>query len=89
MSAGKGARRRHADKNGLSACVQEAMEKYFADLDGHATTGIHELVLDQVEKPLFRSVMQHTQGNISQAAQLLGLNRATLRSRLRKHGLDK
>jgi len=81
--------RRASDKSSLSDCVQETMEKYFADLDGHEATEIYGLVLGQVEKPLFRIVMQHTQGNISHAAQLLGLNRATLRSRLQKYGLDK
>jgi Fis family transcriptional regulator len=44
--------------------------------------------MSQVERPLFEIVMENTRGNISRAAQLLGLNRATLRSRLRKYGLD-
>ena len=75
--------------NGLSDCVREVMEQYFRDLDGHDASGIHELVLAQVEKPLFEIVMKHARGNISHASQLLGLNRATLRNRLRKYGLDK
>ena len=75
--------------NGLSDYVKEVMENYFKDLDGHDTTNIHELVLEQVEKPLFETVMQHAEGNISYASYLLGINRATLRNRLKKYGLEK
>ena len=73
----------------LNGCVQEVMEKYFADLDGHEATDIYDLVLTQVEKPLFEVVMKHSRGNISHAAELLGINRATLRNRLKKYGLDR
>ncbi len=89
MNVPEGPRRRGSDKYGLSECVAAAMQKYFADLDGHAATDIYQLVLGQVERPLFEVVMQHTQGNLTQAARLLGLNRATLRARLQKYGLDK
>ena len=89
MNVPKNPKRRKSDKNGLSECVHEVMEKYFADLDGHEATDIYELVLGQVEKPLFEVVIEHTQGNLSRASQLLGLNRGTLRSRLKKYGLDK
>ena len=77
------------DANGLSDCVREAMDKYFTDLDGHEACGLYELVLSQVEKPLFEVVMKNTRGNVSQAALTLGMNRGTLRSRLKKYGLDK
>jgi Fis family transcriptional regulator len=77
------------DANGLSDCVREAMDNYFADLDGHEACDLYELVLSQVEKPLFEVVMKNTRGNVSQAAVTLGMNRGTLRSRLKKYGLDK
>ena len=77
------------DANGLSDCVREAMDNYFADLDGHEACDLYELVLSQVEKPLFEVVMKNTRGNVSQAALTLGMNRGTLRSRLKKYGLDK
>lgn len=77
-----------ADAPCLSDSVRDAMERYFLDLDGHDPGDLYELVLSQVEKPLFEIVMRSTRGNISRAAQLLGLNRATLRSRLRKYGLE-
>ena len=74
--------------SGLSESVKDAIERYFRDLDGHDLGDLYELVLGQVERPLFETVLENTGGNVSQAAQLLGLNRATLRSRLRKYGLD-
>jgi len=71
----------------LSDNVREAMEKYFADLEGHEPSDLYDLFLAQVERPLFEKVMHHTGGNVSRAAQLLGLNRATLRNRLKKYDL--
>jgi Fis family transcriptional regulator len=73
----------------LSDNVRDAMEKYFKDLDGHEPNNLHELVMSQVEKPLIESVIDNARGNISRAAQLLGLNRGTLRNRMQKYGLDK
>lgn len=72
----------------LAENVQRAMENYFEDLDGHEVKNLHALFLEEVEKPFFDVVMKHTQGNITHAAQLLGLNRVTLRNRLKKYGLD-
>lgn len=72
----------------LSESVRRAMEAYFADLDGHDVCDLYDLLLSQVEKPLFEAVMQHTRGNLTRAADLLGLNRGTLRSRLKKYNLD-
>ena len=75
--------------NGLSESVREAIEKYFEDLDGHPSNDLYELVMTQIEKPLFETVMNHTRGNMSKASELLGLNRGTLRNRLIKYGLEK
>ena len=74
-------------KHCLSDNVREAMDAYFVDLDGHETTDLYELFLEQVEKPLFEAVMENTDGNITKASDMLGLNRGTLRTRLRKYGL--
>lgn len=72
----------------LADNVQRAMEAYFEDLDGHEASNLHGLFLEEVEKPFFEVVMKYTQGNITHAAKILGLNRVTLRSRLKKYGLD-
>ncbi len=68
--------------------VARALERYFADLNGEQPSKLYELVLEQVERPLLEVVMRESRGNISRAAQILGLNRATLRSRLIKYGLN-
>ena len=72
----------------LADNVQRAMEAYFDDLDGHEASNLHGLFLEEVEKPFFEVVMKYTQGNITHAAKILGLNRVTLRNRLKKYGLD-
>ena len=79
---------RRKDGTCLSESVRDAMERYFNDLDGHDPGGLYELVLAQVERPLFEIVMKNSRGNISRAAQVLGVNRATLRNRLKKYGLE-
>jgi Fis family transcriptional regulator len=70
--------RRHAER---------ALQDYFAHLDGHPPAGLYDLVLREVEEPLLRAVLDHCGGNQSQAAALLGLNRGTLRKKLRDFGL--
>lgn len=80
---------RSRKKKCLSENVREAMDRYFRDLDGHEPSDLHELIMSQVEKPLIECVMENTRGNVSRAAQLLGLNRATLRNRLQKYDLEK
>lgn len=80
--------RGEAPKKCLADNVQRAMEAYFDDLDGHEASNLHSLFLEEVEKPFFEVVMKYTQGNITHAAKLLGLNRVTLRSRLKKYELD-
>ncbi len=93
MSAVKTARQSKAAMARTSKClgenVKDAMDRYFKDMDGHEPTNLHDLVMSQVEKPLIESVIDNTRGNISRAAQLLGLNRGTLRNRMQKYGLDK
>ncbi|MCY4362748.1 MAG: Fis family transcriptional regulator [Gammaproteobacteria bacterium] len=67
--------------------MEKALENYFRDLDGEEATNLHELVISQVEKPLFRIVLDHHNGNISRTAQALGLNRGTVLGRLKKYGV--
>lgn len=71
----------------LAQCVEDAMERYFILLDGHDTTGLYDLVMREVEAPMFRAVMAHTRNNQSKAAELLGLNRGTLRKKLKLYDL--
>jgi Fis family transcriptional regulator, factor for inversion stimulation protein len=71
----------------LHECVSEALEGYFAALDGQAPVGLYDFVMAEVERPLLKAVMQQVAGNQSRAAEMLGLNRGTLRKKLKYHGL--
>jgi len=76
-----------ARQNDISACVAGALEKYFRDLDGEMPGGIYDMVLRNVEKPMLEVVMHHAEGNQTLAAEMLGINRNTLRKKLTEHNL--
>ncbi len=71
----------------LSQCVEVALKDYFTHLDGHQTANLYEMLLAEVEAPLFKATLEHTNGNQSRAAEILGLNRGTLRKKLKTYGL--
>jgi len=76
-------------KKPLCSCIDSALERFFTDLDGHQPPqDIYQMVLSEVELPLFKSVMEYAQGNQSKAAKVLGINRSTLRKKLEKYGLQ-
>ena len=50
-------------------------------------TDLYQLVIGEVEKPLFKAVLRYTNGNQSEAAEILGINRGTLRKKLKQYGL--
>ncbi len=86
--APNGSGRAHAGGDGaLGSMAQEALEQYFQTLNGHKPEELYDLVIGEVEKPLFRAVLDYTGGNQSLAATILGINRGTLRKKLRRHGL--
>ena len=71
----------------LRSVTEDALKKYFKDMNGHTPGDLYGLVLGEVEAPLFKTVMDHTQGNQSRAAEILGMNRATLRKKLKTYYL--
>lgn len=68
--------------------VYEALRIYFHNLGDQQPSNLYDLVLREVEPPLLEIVMQRTRGNQTKAADLLGINRGTLRKKLRRYGLD-
>jgi len=74
-------------KKTINKAVQEAVDEYLHMMDDEQVTDLYELVLSEVEAPLLRSILNHTNQNQSKAAAALGLNRATLRKKLRKYRL--
>ena len=66
----------------ISASIHGALEAYFRDLDGEKPSGIYEMVLKSVERPMLEIVLKQAGGNQTQAAEMLGINRNTLRKKL-------
>ena len=71
----------------LAQSVHEALESYFRDLKGAEPNGMHQMVMDAVEKPLLEAVLKQAGGNQSKAADWLGIHRNSLRRKLVQHGL--
>ena len=74
-------------KKPLRKHTEEALSQYFASLNGDRPGDLYDLVLGEVEEPLFKAVMSYTRGNQSQAAGILGINRGTLRKKLKTYSL--
>ena len=73
----------------LSNAVKHSIRRYLYELEGTQPNNMYTLVLQQVEQPLFEAILEHTKGNQSRAAEMLGLNRGTLRKKLRNYDLHK
>ncbi|TFH88111.1 DNA-binding transcriptional regulator Fis [Billgrantia azerbaijanica] len=71
----------------LREAVDAAMRRYFDHLDGGTVTDLYAMVMAEVEAPLLAAVLDYTQGNQTRAAEILGLNRGTLRKKLKQHDL--
>ena len=78
-----------SERQSIEACIRANLEDYFQDLDGTDPTGLYDMLLKVVEKPLLDVVMQRAGQNQSRAADWLGLNRNTLRKKLVEHQLIK
>ncbi len=71
----------------LRDSVSIALNNYFAHLDGQDVTDVYEMVLSEVEAPLLEEVMKYTRNNQTKASIMMGLNRGTLRKKLKQYGL--
>jgi Fis family transcriptional regulator len=67
--------------------VRKSLEKYFRDLGELEPSNVYEMVIFTVEKPILEAVMNRAEGNQSHAAEMLGINRNTLRKKLQQHDL--
>jgi len=75
------------DHGTLRDHVDRALANYFAHIDGHPVNKVYDLVLSEVEPPLLERVLKYTNRNQTRAAAILGLNRGTLRKKLKMYGL--
>ncbi len=73
--------------NDISDCVRRTLNRYFRDLDGEHPHAIYDMVLAAVERPMLEVVMKQANGNQTTAADMLGINRNTLRKKLNDHDL--
>ncbi|MBC7207279.1 MULTISPECIES: Fis family transcriptional regulator [Methyloversatilis] len=74
-------------RSDIAECVRHSLERYFRDLDGEAPSDIYDMVLRQMERPMLEVVMREAEGNQTRAADMLGMNRNTLRRKLTDHGM--
>ncbi|MDD7805690.1 MAG: DNA-binding transcriptional regulator Fis [Endozoicomonas sp. (ex Botrylloides leachii)] len=71
----------------LRDSVERAMNNYFSHLDGQDVTNVYEMVMSEVEAPMLEAIMAYVEGNQTKAATFLGLNRGTLRKKLKQYRL--
>ena len=74
-------------KNFLSEWLQKTVKKYITVMNGDDNGHLHDLVITGVEKPLLEEVLKETNGNQTQAANILGINRNTLRKKMQEYNL--
>ena len=74
-------------ENSLRSQVEKALNRYFNHIEGEPVKDLHRMVISEVEIPLFVAVMKHTGNNQSKASVMLGINRGTLRTKLKSYGL--
>ncbi len=74
-------------KEHIQEVILHSLQDYFNDLDGQKPTDIYNMIIRTVERPLLMAVMAHAKNNQSYAADMLGINRNTLRKKLLEHHL--
>ena len=73
--------------NEIGRSVERSLDEYFRRLDGEPASNVYEMVIGHVERAMLSSVMERANGNQTQAADMLGVNRNTLRAKLTKYNL--
>jgi len=73
--------------NEIGRSVERSLDEYFRRLDGESPSGVYDMVICHVERAMLCSVMERANGNQTQAADMLGVNRNTLRAKLTKYKL--
>jgi Fis family transcriptional regulator len=68
--------------------VQQALRNYLAQLNGQEVIDLYDMVLSEVEAPMLDVIMQYTRGNQTRAAVMMGINRGTLRKKLKRYGMN-
>lgn len=72
----------------LNDCIVQSMEQYFTDLNGEDPKNLHSFFIGEVERPFLELIMNKVNGNQTRAADILGINRNTLRKKLKTYDLS-
>ena len=75
-------------KDPLCKCVRRSLKRYFKDMNGEEPTNVYQMVISEIEKPLLEIVMEQSESNQTRASRVLGINRNTLRKKLRQYQLE-
>jgi len=73
--------------NEIGRSVEKSLDEYFRRLDGETPHGVYDMVIGTVERTMLSTILHRAGGNQSQAADMLGMNRNTLRTKLSKYGI--
>lgn len=76
-----------AKSSSLRSEVEKALDRYFQQIEDEPISNLHQMVMAEVEEPLLQAVMRFTGNNQSKASIMLGLNRGTLRTKLKNYGM--
>jgi Fis family transcriptional regulator len=76
-----------APSHSLHESVTIAVRHYLKELDGQITADVYQMVLAEIEAPLLKEIMAYTRHNQTKASIMLGLNRGTLRKKLKQYNL--
>ena len=79
---------KHSTINDLTITVEKAVRAYLKDLDGELPCDLFDTVISQIEKPLLQTVLEHCENNQSRTATYLGINRGTLRKKIKQHQIE-
>ena len=71
----------------LCSAVEAALHRFLRMVDEEPLNDLHDVVMSEVETSLLQAVMRHTGNNQSRASQILGINRGTLRNKLKLYNL--
>jgi len=72
----------------IRECLRNALNEYFDRLNGHDPKDLYEIVMKEIEPPLLETTLKRTGGNQTKAAKYLGMNRSTLRKKLKQYGIN-
>ncbi|MGI9305392.1 MAG: DNA-binding transcriptional regulator Fis [Gammaproteobacteria bacterium] len=79
---------RERRKQPLRNAVKIALELYLEQLDGQKPDDLYRMVIEEVERPLLETMMEYCSGNQTRIAHYLGINRGTLRKKLKQYGME-